>query len=159
MKNRDNYYYLGTDMFYTLEANSSLKGKARFLGWGNQEGADGVFVSITRCLLDGCWLVVQTDACVSYAENDKLKNAAKKFGVGLELVDVYAIDDYNVEAIYEPVPDAKPRYIYVNRGRQMSPSNAYVLATDLNGDVCVDIYREDADGNRTRLWGAAFENK
>ena len=159
MENRDNYYYLGTDIFHVTESSPTLRGKARFLGWGNQDGADGVFISITRSLLDGCRLVVQTDSCLSYAENDKLKNAAKEFGVGLELVDIYALDDYNVEAIYEPIPGAKPRYIYVNKGRQMSPSNAYVLATDLNGEFCIDIFREDADGNRTRLWFAEFENK
>lgn len=70
-----------------------LKGKAKFLGRGNQERADGVFVSITRCLLDGCKLVVKTDASVSYAFNDIVKRAAKNFGVALELVDIYAIDD------------------------------------------------------------------
>ena len=118
-----------------------LKGKAKFLGWGNQDGADGVFVSITRCLLDGCKLVVKTDASVSYAFNDIVKNAAKNFGVGLELVDIYAIDDYNIEAVYEPIISAEPKFIYVNKGCQMSPANAYVLATDFNGDFWIEIYR------------------
>lgn len=136
-----------------------LKGKAKFIGWGNQEGADGVFVSITRCLLDGCKLIVKTDASVSYAFNDKVRNAAKNFGVGLELVDIYAIDDYNIEAVYEPIIGAEPKFIYVNKGHQMSPANAYVLATDFNGDFWIEIYREDAEGNRIRLWCGDFENK
>lgn len=59
-----------------------LKGKVKFLGWGNQDGADGVFVSITRCLLDGCKLVVKTDALVSYAFNDIVKKCSKELWSG-----------------------------------------------------------------------------
>lgn len=131
----------------------TLKGKAKFLGWGNTEKADGVFVSITRSLLDGCRLVVQTNASVSYAYSDRLKKVAENYGVGLRLIEVYELNDYDIEAIFEPVPDAQPRFINVNRGKQMSPANAYILATDFIGEFWISLYREAPDGNRTFLWG------
>ena len=131
----------------------TLKGKAKFLGWGNTEEADGVFVSITRCLLDGCRLVVQTNASVSYAYSDRLKKVSENYGVGLRLIEVYALNDDDIEAIFEPVPDAQPRFVHVNRGKQMSPANAYILATDFIGEFWISLYREDPDGNRTFLWG------
>ena len=132
----------------------TLKGKAKFLGWGNTEEADGVFVSITRCLLDGCRLVVQTNASVSYASySDRLKKVAENYGVGLRLIEVYALNDDDIEAIFEPVSDARPEFINVNRGKQMSPANAYILATDFIGEFWISLYREDPNGNRTFLWG------
>jgi hypothetical protein len=134
----------------------TLKGKAKFLGWGNTEEADGVFVSITRCLLDGCRLVVQTNASVSYAYSDRLKKVAENYGVGLRLIGVYELNDYDIEAIFEPVPDALPRFVHVNRGKQMSPANAYILATDFIGEFWISLYREDPDGNRIFLWGDDF---
>ena len=130
-----------------------LKGKAKFLGWGNTEEADGVFVSITRCLLDGCRLVVQTNASVSYVYSDRLKKVAENYGVGLRLIEVYALNDNDIEAIFEPVPDAQPRFVHVNCGKQMSPANAYILATDFIGEFWISLYRETLDGNRTFLWG------
>ena len=130
-----------------------LKGKAKFLGWGNSKEADGVFVSITRCLLDGCRLIVQTNASVSYAYNGIFKNVAENYGVGLRLIDIYELNDYEIEAVFEPVPDAQPRHVYVNRGKQMPPANAYILATDFIGEFWISLYREDADGNRTFIWG------
>ena len=130
-----------------------LKGKAKFLGWGNTEEADGVFVSIIRCILDGCRLVVQTNASVSYAYSDRLKKVAENYGVGLRLIEVYELNDYDIEAIFEPVPDAQPRFVHVNRGKQMSPAKAYILATDFIGEFWISLYREDPDGNRTFLWG------
>lgn len=131
----------------------TFKGKAKFLGWGCVEGAEGPIISITRCLLDGCRLVVQTNAGVVYAENNVIKNAAENFGVGLRLVDVHAIDDYDVEAIFEPVPEAHPKFINVGKGHRMAPSNAYILATDFGGEFYIALYREDAQGNRILLWG------
>lgn len=133
-----------------------LKGKAMFLGWGNTEEADGVFVSITRCILDGCRLVVQTNASVSYAYSDRLKKVAENYGVGLRLIEVYELNDYDIEAIFEPVPDAQPRFVHVNRGKQMSPANAYILATDFIGEFWISLYREDPDGNWIFLWGDDF---
>ena len=133
-----------------------LKGKAKFLGWGNTEEADGVFVSITRCILDGCRLVVQTNASVSYAYSDRLKKVAENYGVGLRLIGVYELNDYDIEAIFEPVPDAQPRFVHVNRGKQMSPANAYILATDFIGEFWISLYREDPDENRIFLWGDDF---
>ena len=42
--------------------------------------------------------------------NDKVKNAAKNFGVGLELVDhLCGLMDYNIEAVYEPIIGAEPQ--------------------------------------------------
>ena len=133
-----------------------LRGKAKYFGWGYVHGADGPFVSITRCLLDGCRLVMWTDAGVWYAENDVIKNAAENFGVGLRLVKVYALDDYKIEAVFEPIPDALPRFIYVDRGRRMPPANAYILATDFGGEFCIMLYREYTDGNRIFLWGEDY---
>jgi len=92
-----------------------LRGKAKYFGWGSVHGADGPFVSITRCLLDDCRLVMWTDAGVWYAENNVIKNAAENFGVGLRLIKVYSLDDYHIEAVFEPIPDAPQRFIYVDR--------------------------------------------
>ena len=141
------------------QMSDSLKGKARYIGWGNSEGADSAFVSITKCLLEGCHLIVRADVCVSYAQNDDIKNAAENFGVGLRFVEVHATSEYSVEASFEPIPDAEARFVNVNKGRQMSARNAYVLATDFGGDFWIEIYREDAEGNRIRLWCGDFENK
>lgn len=139
--------------------SDSQKGKAKFLGWGNSKGADGVFVSIARGLLDGCRLIVRSDVCVSYAENDDIKNAAEKFGVGLRFIEVHATSEFSIEATFEPIAGAEARFVNVNKGRQMSARNAYVLATDFGGDFWIEIYREDAEGNRIRLWCGDFENK
>ena len=139
-----------------MSDQQKLKGKAKFLGWGDTEEADGVFVSITRCLLDGCRLVVQTNASVSYAYSDRLKKVAENYGVGLRLIGVYELNDYDIEAIFEPVPDAQPRFVHVNRGKQMSPANAYILATVFIGEFWISLYREDPDGNRIFLWGDDF---
>lgn len=137
----------------------TMKGKAKFLGWGNIEGADGIFVSITRCLLDGCRLVVRTNASVAYAENNTIKNVQENYGVGLRLIEVHALNDDDIEAVFEPLPDAPPRFVNVNRGKQMPPANAYVLATDFAGEFWVELFREDADGNRTLLWGEDYIDK
>lgn len=139
--------------------SNSLKGKAKLLGWGNSKGADGVFVSIARGLLDGCKLIVRSDVCVSYAENDDIKNAAEMFGVGLRFVEVHATSEFSIEATFEPIAGAEARFVNVNKGRQMSARNVYVLATDFGGDFWIEIYREDAEGNRIRLWCGDFENK
>ena len=103
--------------------------------------------------MDGCRLVVQTNASVSYAYSDRLKKVSENYGVGLRLIEVYALNDDDIEAIFEPVSDARPEFINVNRGKQMSPANAYILATDFIGEFWISLYREDPDGNRTFLWG------
>ena len=131
----------------------TLKGKAKFLGWGFVDGAFGPVVSITRCLLDGCRLVMWTDAGVWYAENDDIKDAAENYGVGLRLVEIREVENENVEAIFEPVPDAVPKPIYVNGIRRMPPANAYILATDFAGEFGILLYKEDQSGERTFLWG------
>ena len=106
--------------------------------------------------MDGCRLVVQTNASVSYAYSDRLKKIAENYGVGLRLIEVYELNDYDIEAIFEPVPDAQPRFVHVNRGKQMSPANAYILATDFIGEFWISLYRDDPDGNRIFLWGDDF---
>ena len=103
--------------------------------------------------MDGCRLVVQTNASVSYAYSDRLKKVSENYGVGLRLIEVYALSDDDIEAIFEPVSDARPEFINVNRGKQMSPANAYILATDFIGEFWISLYREAPDGNRTFLWG------
>ena len=90
------------------------KGKVKFLGWGNTEGAEGIFISITKCLLECCRLIVQTNAGVWYADNKTVKTATENFGVGLRFLDVYAINDDDIEAVFEPIPDALPKFVYVN---------------------------------------------
>ena len=114
--------------------SDGLKGRAKFLGWGNTEGARGVFVSIAKGLLDGCRLIVRADICVAYAESNDINHAAENFGVGLRLVEVHATSEFSIEATFEPIRGAVPQFIHVNRGRQMTPRNAYVLATDFNED-------------------------
>ena len=107
-----------------------LKGKAEFLGWGFVSGAYGPVISITRCLLDGCRLVMWTDAGIWYMENNEA-----------------------IEAIFEPIPEAAQRSIYVHGIRRMPPANAYVLATDFAGEFGILLYREDQNGERIFLWG------
>jgi len=130
-----------------------LKGKAKFLGWGFVSGAYGPVVSITRCLLDDCRLVMWTDAGIWYMENNDIKEAAENFGVGLRLVELREVNRNNIEAIeaiFEPIPEAAQRSIYI---RRMPPANAYVLATDFAGEFGILLYREEQNGDRTFLWG------
>lgn len=133
-----------------------LKGKAEFLGWGFVSGAYGPVISITRCLLDGCRLVMRTDAGIWYMENNDIKEAAENFGVGLRLVELREVNRNNIEAIeaiFEPIPEAAQRSIYVHGIRRMPPANAYVLATDFAGEFGILLYSENQNGERTFLWG------
>ena len=133
-----------------------LKGKAKFLGWGFVSGAYGPVISITRCLLDGCRLVMWTDAGIWYMENNDIKEAAENFGVGLRLVELREVKNERIEAIeaiFEPTPDAGQKPIYVHGIRRMPPANAYILATDFSGEFGILLYREDQNGERTFLWG------
>ena len=59
-----------------MSNQQKIKGKAKFLGWGFVSGAYGPVVSITRCLLDGCRLVMWTDVGIWYMENNDIKDAA-----------------------------------------------------------------------------------
>ncbi len=130
-----------------------LRGKAKFLGWGFVSGAYGPVVSITRCLLDGCRLVMWTDAGIWYMENNDIKEAAENFGVGLRLVELREVKNERIEAVFEPIPDAAQKPIYVHGIRRMPPANAYILATDFAGEFGILLYREDQNGERTFLWG------
>ena len=133
-----------------------LKGKAEFLGGGFVSGAYGPVISITRCLLDGCRLVMWTDAGIWYMENNDIKEAAENFGVGLRLVELREVNRNNIEAIeafFEPIPEAAQRSIYVHGIRRMPPANAYVLATDFAGEFGILLYSENQNGERTFLWG------
>ena len=133
-----------------------LKGKAKFLGWGFVSGAYGPVVSITRCLLDDCRLVMWTDAGIWYMENNDIKEAAENFGVGLRFVELREVNSNNIEAIeafFEPIPEAAQRSIYVHGIRRMPPANAYVLATDFAGEFGILLYSENQNGERTFLWG------
>lgn len=139
-----------------------LKGKVKLLGWGSHVEASGILVSITKGLLDGCRLIVRVNAGGWLAEKEYglLKYRVDNFGVGLRLVDIYALDEEVIEAVCEPVPDAQPKFIYVNKGRRMSPRNAYVLATEFfTFDFCIQLYREDEEGNRTQIWNAVFDSR
>ena len=140
----------------------TLKGKVRLLGWGSHVEAAGIFVSITRCLLEGCRLIVRVNAGEWLAEKEYglLKYRIENFGVGLRLIDIYALDEEVIEAVCEPIPDAKPRFIYVNKGRQMAPRNAYILATEFfTFDFSIWLYREDYEGNRALIWNCVFDNR
>ena len=139
-----------------------LKGKVKLLGWGSHVEASGILVSIAKGLLDGCRLIVRVNAGEWLAEKEYglLKYRIDNFDVGLRLVDIYALDEEVIEAVCEPVPDARPKFIYVNKGRQMSPKNAYVLATEFfTFDFCIQLYKEDEEGNRMLIWNATFENR
>ena len=140
----------------------TLKGKVRLLGWGSHVEAAGIFVSITRCLLEDCRLIVRVNAgeWLAGKEYGLLKYRIDNFGVGLRLVDIYALDEEIIEAVCEPIPDAQSSFIYVNKGRQMSPRNAYVLATEFfTFNFSISLYREDQDGYRTLIWNGVFENR
>ena len=130
-----------------------LQGKAKFLGWGFVSGAYGPVISITRCLLNGCKLVMWTDAGIWYMENNDIKEAAENFGVGLRLVELREVKNENIEAVFEPIPNAEQKPIYVHGIRRMPPANAYVLATDFAGEFGILLYREDQNGERIFLWG------
>ena len=130
-----------------------LRGKAKFLGWGFVSGAYGPVVSITRCLLDGCRLVMWTDAGIWYMENNDIKEAAENFGVGLRLVELREVKNERIEAVFEPIPDAAQKPIYVHGIRRMPPANAYILATDFAGEFGILLYKEEQNGERTFLWG------
>lgn len=130
-----------------------MKGKAKFLGWGFVNGAYGPVVSITRCLLDGCRLVMWTDAGIWYMENNDIKEAAENFGVGLRVVELREVKNEKIEAVFEPIPGADQKPIYVHSIRRMSPANAYIPATDFSGEFGILLYREDQNGERTFLWG------
>ena len=130
-----------------------LQGKAKFLGWGFVSGAYGPVISITRCLLDGCRLVMWTDAGIWYMENNDIKEAAENFSVGLRLVELREVKNENIEAVFEPIPNAEQKPIYVHGIRRMPPANAYVLATDFAGEFGILLYREDQNGERIFLWG------
>ena len=136
-----------------MEEKKQLKGKAKFLGWGFVNGAYGPVVSITRCLLDGCRLVMWTDAGIWYMENNDIKEAAENFGVGLRLVELREVKNEKIEAVFEPIPSADQKPIYVHGIRRMPPANAYILATDFSGEFGILLYREDQNGERTFLWG------
>ena len=142
-----------------MSNQQKMKGKAKFLGWGFVSGAYGPVVSITRCLLDGCRLVMWTDAGIWYMENNDIKEAAETFGVGLRLVELREVNNKNIEAIeaiFEPIPDAVQKPIYVHGIKRLPPANAYVLTTDFAGEFGVLLYREDQKGERTFLWGEDF---
>ena len=133
-----------------------LKGKAEFLGGGFVSGAYGPVISITRCLLDGCRLVMWTDAGIWHMENNDIKEAAENFGVGLCLVELREVKNERIEAIeaiFEPIPAAEQKHIYVHGIRRMPPANAYILATDFSGEFGILLYREDQNGERIFLWG------
>lgn len=135
------------------ELRNKLRGKAKCLGWGYVDGAYGPVISITRCLLDGCKLVMQTDAGVWYAVNDDIKNAAENYGIGLRLTEKRVAENDIVEAVFEPEPEAEQKFVFVNGIRRLPPANAYVLATDFAGEFSLLLYREDARGERILLWG------
>ena len=136
-----------------MSDQQKLKGKAKLLGWGFVSGAYGPVVSITRCLLDGCRLVMWTDAGIWYMENNDIKEAAENFGVGLRLVELREVKNEKIEAVFEPIPGADQKPIYVHGIRRMPPANAYILATDFSGEFGILLYREDQNGERTFLWG------
>ena len=97
--------------------------------------------------------MMQTDAGVWYAANDDIKNAVENYGIGLRLTEKRVVENNVVEAVFEPVPDAMQKPVYVNGIGRMPPANAYVLATDFAGEFDILLYREDSDGERTLLWG------
>ena len=141
------------------ERPTEVEGKGQAPWMGIVSGAYDPVVSITRCLLDGCRLVMWTDAGIWYMENNGIKEAAENFGVGLRLVELREVNNKNIEAIvviFEPIPDAVQKSIYVHGIKRLPPANAYVLATDFAGEFGVLLYREDQKGERTFLWGEDY---
>lgn len=106
--------------------------------------------------MDGARLVMRTDAGIWYAENNDIRNEEENYGSGLRVIDVRLVDNGYVEAIMEPIPEAKPRPVYVNGIRRMPPANTYILATDFAGEFGLVLYREGIDGERLFLWGDDF---
>ena len=63
------------------------------------------------------------------------------------------VKNENIEAVFEPIPNAEQKPIYVHGIRRMPPSNAYILATDFSGEFGILLYKEEQNGERTFLWG------
>lgn len=116
--------------------------------------ACGPLVAIPMQLLDGCRLIMTTDAGLWYAENDDIKTVVEKYGFGLHVLSVREVENENVEVVMETtdVKREKPRTICIEGVEANLPDNAYILATPFAGEFFVKLETEDPNGNRELLW-------
>ena len=131
----------------------TLQGKPKCLGLDLIDGACGPLIAIPKQLLKGHRLVMTTDAGVWYAENDRIKDTVEKYGCGLRVQSVSAIEHECVEAIMEVIEGGSPNPICVDGVEVNLPADAYILATPFAGEFFVKLEAEDANGNREFLWG------
>lgn len=136
-----------------LKKKMIVNGQIKFLGLDLVDGASGPVVAISKQLLEGCRLVMTTDAGVWYAENDDIKNTVETCGCGLRVLSAREIENENVEVIIEGFTENTQRPFYVNGEKITPPADTYILATPFAGEYFVKLETEDADGNREFLWG------
>ena len=132
-------------------------GKVKFLGYGDVDGATGAVISITRQMIEGCKLVMKTNAGIS--ESYHIAETIDKFGCGLKVVKINELEDEVFETIMEPTPTAPQKSIYVDGFMRTSANNSYILATDFGGEYYIELFKEDSKGTRTRLWSDYFWDK
>ena len=133
----------------------TLNGKPKCIGIDLIDNvACGPLVAIPKQLLDGCRLIMTTDAGPWYAENDEIKNVVENYGCGLRVLSVREVENENVEAVMETtdVIGEKPRTICIEGVEAKLPENAYILATPFAGEFFVKLETEDSNGNRELLW-------
>lgn len=143
--------------------NNELERKgseARFLGMGPFPDAFGPVVAIPVRLLDGCRLILTTDAGEWSCEEKGIRKAVDEYSSGLRVISVQMGEsEYETVVILEGVPKFVPKPIRVN-GRLRTPAhNTYVLATPFAGEYYILLEAEDSAGNRKLLWGDDFIDK
>jgi len=132
----------------------TLNGRTKCIGLDiiNEE-ACGPLIAIPKNLLNGCRLIMTTDAGVVYAENNDIKNVVESYGCGLRVISVREVENENVEVTMETLDGDSPGTICIEGVETKLPDDAYILATPFAGEFFVELETEDSEGNRTFLWG------
>ena len=117
----------------------------------------GLMLSIPRKLLDGNFLVIETDA--EYHDHpslEDLKDKIEQWGCGLKALEIKEVEGNKIEIKMEPMPDAPQEVVFVDGNSRLSPAGCYVLGTDFVGEFFIGLMLEDKNGNRTPLWGEDY---
>lgn len=140
----------------SLKERMMTNGKTKFLGLDMVDDAFGPLVAIPKRLIDGCRLVMTTDAGIWYAYNDDIKNTVETCGCGLRVLSVREIENENVEVIMEGITEDTEKSFNVYGEKIFPPEDTYILVTPFAGEYFVKLEAEDANGNREFLWGDDF---
>lgn len=141
------------DSEFGAENQEEPKKEVKFLGMGLIKDAYGPVVAIPSERLDGKRLVMTTDAAEWYIDNDRIKNVVEKYGLGLRVNSVQKTEKNEYEVIMDVITDSADKIVYVGGTEQIPPPDTYILATPFAGEFFVKLEAEDANGNRTFLWG------